>query len=63
MVQETFGSIAPIIRFKDVDDAIWIANSTAFGLSSGVCADKLETITRFISELKVGSVNIWEVPG
>lgn len=63
VVQETFGPVAPIIRFKDVDDAIRIANSTAFGLSSGVCADKLETITRFISELKVGSVNIWEVPG
>jgi len=61
--EETFGPAIPIIRCRDVDDAIRIANSTAFGLSSGVCTNRLDLITRFVNELNVGTVNIWEVPG
>lgn len=61
--EETFGPVAPIIRCKDLDDVIRISNSTAFGLSSGVCTNRWDYISRFIAELKVGTVNIWEVPG
>ena len=60
---ETFGPVSPVIRFKDIDDAIRISNGTAYGLSSSVCTNRLDYITRFISELKVGSVNVREVPG
>ncbi|MDX1739122.1 MAG: phosphonoacetaldehyde dehydrogenase, partial [Alphaproteobacteria bacterium] len=61
--EETFGPVAPIIRCKDIDDVIRVSNSTAFGLSSGVCTDNWNHIQRFIKELKVGTVNVWEVPG
>ena len=61
--EETFGPAVPIIRVKDVDDAIRVSNSTAFGLSSGVCTNRLDLITRFVNELNVGTVNVWEVPG
>lgn len=61
--EETFGPVAPIIRCKTVDEIIEVSNSTAFGLSSGVCTDHWPTIQRFIRELNVGTVNIWEVPG
>jgi len=61
--EETFGPAIPMIRVKNIDDAIRVSNSTAYGLSSGVCTDKLDYITRFIAELEVGTVNIWEVPG
>ncbi|WP_417794360.1 phosphonoacetaldehyde dehydrogenase [Terasakiella pusilla] len=61
--EETFGPVAPIIRCKSVDEIIEVSNSTAFGLSSGVCTDHWPTIQRFIRELNVGTVNIWEVPG
>ena len=60
---ETFGPVSPIIRFKDINDAIRISNSTAYGLSSGVCTNRLDYITRFVSELHVGTVNVREVPG
>ena len=63
VVEETFGPPIPIIRVKDIDDAIRVSNSTAFGLSSGVCTNRMDYITRFIKELKTGTVNIWEVPG
>ena len=61
--EETFGPPIPIIRVADIDDAIRVANSTAFGLSSGVCSNRMDHITRFINELHTGTVNIWEVPG
>ncbi len=61
--EETFGPVSPIISFDTIDDAIRISNGTAFGLSSGVCTDSAEAIVRFVNELKVGSVNVWEVPG
>ena len=60
---ETFGPVSPVIRFRDIDEAIRISNSTAYGLSSGVCTNRLDWITRLISELEVGTVNVWEVPG
>ena len=61
--QETFGPVSPVIRCKDIDDVIRISNSTAYGLSSGVCTNRLDWITRFVNELEVGTVNIREVPG
>ena len=60
---ETFGPVSPIVTFKDVDDAIRIVNSTDYGLSSGVCTNRLDDVMRFVRELNVGSVNVWEVPG
>ena len=60
---ETFGPVSPVLRFRDADDAIRIANSTAYGLSSSVCTNRLDYVTRFVTELNVGTVNIREVPG
>jgi putative phosphonoacetaldehyde dehydrogenase len=62
--EETFGPVIPIIRCpNDIAKVIRISNSTNYGLSSGVCTNRLDYITRFISELDVGTVNVWEVPG
>jgi len=61
--QETFGPVSPVMQFGTIDEAIRIANSTAYGLSSAVCTNRLDYITRFVSELNVGSVNVREVPG
>jgi putative phosphonoacetaldehyde dehydrogenase len=61
--QETFGPVSPIIRFRDIDEAIRISNGTAYGLSSAVCTNRLDYINRFVQELQVGTVNVREVPG
>jgi phosphonoacetaldehyde dehydrogenase len=61
--EETFGPVSPIIRFRTLDEAISIGNSTAYGLSSSVCTNRLDAITRLVAELNVGSVNVREVPG
>jgi putative phosphonoacetaldehyde dehydrogenase len=61
--EETFGPVSPILSFSDIDEAIRIANGTAYGLSSAVCTNRLDHIARFVAELEVGSVNVREVPG
>ncbi|MGC8469515.1 MAG: phosphonoacetaldehyde dehydrogenase [Acetobacteraceae bacterium] len=62
--EETFGPVIPLLRCPDdIEAVIRISNSTAFGLSSGVCTNRLDHITRFIHGLDVGTVNVWEVPG
>ena len=61
--EETFGPVSPIIRFSNIDEAIALANGTAYGLSSGVCTNRLDDIVRFVDELQMGTVNIREVPG
>ena len=63
VANETFGPVSPVVRFKDIDDAIRIANGTAYGLSSSVCTNRLDYITKLVAELHVGSVNVREVPG
>jgi len=64
VMEETFGPIVPIVRVPDDDAAVMaISNSTAFGLSSGVCTNDLIRATRYIEGLNVGTVNIWEQPG
>jgi aldehyde dehydrogenase (NAD+) len=60
---ETFGPYAPIMRVPDLDAAIATANRQDFGLSSGVVTNDLRVINRCIRELRVGTVNIREVPG
>ena len=64
VLEETFGPVIPIIRVPDNDDeVITISNSTAFGLSSGVCTNNFIRAKKYIQNLNVGTVNIWEVPG
>jgi putative phosphonoacetaldehyde dehydrogenase len=64
VLEETFGPIVPIVRVPNDDvETMKISNSTAFGLSSGVCTNRFDRMTAYIEGLNVGTVNIWEVPG
>jgi len=61
--EESFGPLAPILKVKDLDDAIALANTSNFGLSSGVLTNDLAAATKAIKELETGTVNINQVPG
>jgi putative phosphonoacetaldehyde dehydrogenase len=63
VLEETFGPVSPIIGFDSIDEAIALGNGTAYGLSSSICTNRLDDITRFVNELQVGTVNVREVPG
>ncbi|MFM7215993.1 MAG: aldehyde dehydrogenase family protein, partial [Verrucomicrobiota bacterium] len=63
VVCESFGPLAPILAIRDLDDALQLANSTAYGLSSGVVTRNLDHALKAIRTLRCGTVNINEVPG
>jgi succinate-semialdehyde dehydrogenase/glutarate-semialdehyde dehydrogenase len=54
--EEVFGPVATLIRAKDLDDAIAIANSTRFGLGSAAFTQDATEIERLADELWAGQV-------
>ncbi len=63
VVHESFGPLAPIMSIKNLDDAIQLTNSTAYGLSSAIVTNNMQHIITAVKALKVGTVNVNEVPG
>ena len=53
---ETFGPIAPIIRVKNLDEAIEIANDTEYGLQAGVFTNDDYAAMRCANEIEAGTV-------
>src|SRR5690606_31859716 len=45
--EEIFGPVASVIRVRDYDEALALANDTPFGLSSGICTTSLKYATAF----------------
>ena len=56
VVRETFGPVAPIIRVKDVDEAIDVANDTEYGLQAGVFTNNYSHAMRCAQEIEAGTV-------
>jgi aldehyde dehydrogenase (NAD+) len=63
IVCESFGPLAPILVVRDLEDALELANATAYGLSSGVVTTNLHHALAAIRGLRCGTVNINDVPG
>ena len=60
-LQRIFCPLAPIMGIEDIDDAIACANSTPYGLSSGVITQHMGHALKAVRELRCGTVNINEV--
>src|SRR5690606_7926522 len=56
--EEIFGPIASIIRVKDYEEALAIANDTPFGLSAGICTKSLAIAQHFKRHAAAGLVMI-----
>jgi aldehyde dehydrogenase (NAD+) len=54
--EEIFGPVASVLRFKDDEDAIRLANGTSYGLAAGVWTADIGRGHRFAKRLKVGTV-------
>lgn len=63
VVKESFGPLAPIMVTRDLDDAINLANSTDYGLSSGIVTENLTDALKAVRGIRTGTVNINQVPG
>ena len=56
--EEIFGPVAAVIRAKDYEEALAIANDTDFGLSSGICTTSLKYASHFKHNSDTGLVMV-----
>lgn len=56
--EEIFGPVASVIRVKDYEEALSVANDTPFGLSSGICTTSLKHATHFKRNAQAGMVMV-----
>jgi aldehyde dehydrogenase (NAD+) len=56
--EEIFGPVAAVIRAKDYDEALELANDTEFGLSAGICTTSLKHATHFKRNAEAGMVMV-----
>jgi succinate-semialdehyde dehydrogenase/glutarate-semialdehyde dehydrogenase len=53
--QETFGPVAPIVKVKDFDEAIKLAEMSEFGLGISVFSQDIDSIKKHISRSSDGA--------
>ena len=56
--EEIFGPVMTVLRFKDDEEAIRIANDTSFGLGAGVWTEDMRRAIRVSDRLQAGSVYV-----
>jgi len=56
--EEIFGPVAAVIRVRDYDEALAVANDTGFGLSSGIATTSLKHATHFKRSSEAGMVMV-----
>lgn len=58
MRQEIFGPVLPIATFRDLDEAIAMANDCEYGLTSSIYTQNLDVAMRAANELKFGETYV-----
>jgi succinate-semialdehyde dehydrogenase/glutarate-semialdehyde dehydrogenase len=56
--EETFGPLAPVIRFRDEAEAIRLANATEYGLAAYFYAQDMARVWRVSEALEYGMVGV-----
>jgi succinate-semialdehyde dehydrogenase/glutarate-semialdehyde dehydrogenase len=56
--EETFGPVAPLIRFKSEDEAVRLANNSEFGLAGYFYSRDIGRIWRVAEKMEVGIVGV-----
>ena len=56
--EEIFGPVASVIRVKDYDEALAVANDTDFGLSAGIVTTSLKHASHFKRESQAGMIMV-----
>jgi len=58
MTEETFGPLLPVMKVKDEDEAVRLANDSPYGLASSVWTSSPERAKRVGRQMEAGGVNI-----
>ena len=56
--EEVFGPVASVVRVKDYDEALAVANAGEFGLSAGICTGSLKYARHFQRQVRAGMVMV-----
>jgi acyl-CoA reductase-like NAD-dependent aldehyde dehydrogenase len=56
--EEIFGPVGVVLRAKNYDDALALANDTDFGLAAGICTTSLKHATHFKRQAEAGIVKV-----
>ncbi|MBA2503497.1 MAG: aldehyde dehydrogenase family protein, partial [Pyrinomonadaceae bacterium] len=56
--EEIFGPVLSVLRVKDFDEALQVANDSEYGLSSAIITKDAERIFRFVEEIETGVTHI-----
>lgn len=56
--EETFGPVANIINFETLDEAIYLANKTPYGLGASIWTEDTELIEEIIPKIEAGNVYV-----
>lgn len=56
MRDETFGPVCPVMPFKDIDEAIRLANDSIFGLGANIYTHDSRVVKRFFEEVQAGTI-------
>ncbi|MCC8395609.1 aldehyde dehydrogenase family protein [Paraburkholderia sp. MMS20-SJTR3] len=56
--EEVFGPVASVIKVKDYQEALAVANDTEFGLSAGICTTSLKYASHFRRHVQAGMVMV-----
>jgi aldehyde dehydrogenase (NAD+) len=56
--EEIFGPVASVLRARDYEHALALANDTEFGLTAGICTTSLKHATHFKRHAKAGMVMV-----
>jgi aldehyde dehydrogenase (NAD+) len=59
---EIFGPVAPIIKVKDEEKALEVANATSYGLSAAVVTRDVERGLRFAQRVQAGMTHVNDSP-
>lgn len=59
--EETFGPVAPVVVYEDVDDVIRMANDTPYGLAAYVYTESLKTALSAFEALRFAIIGINDV--
>lgn len=56
VVEEAFGPVLPLLKYRDIEDVIARANDTPYGLAASIWGNDLEEVHRVARQLECGTV-------
>lgn len=61
--EEIFGPVISVIKFRDLDEALAIANDTSYGLSAGIWTQNIVLAQKLAEDMRAGSIwiNDWHM--